>query len=133
MRVRAAALIVSALVWSATSGCGGVVDPSRNVIDNFSGTILEQGGAVVHDFDTRRGEFEVRITAVSPAVAFLGVTWGRLQNSNCAFEYTNNFAVPNNVALFGPVQANGRHCVAVYDSGGLVTEPTTYTVRVSHP
>src|SRR5947207_2080506 len=63
----AARLSAAAFLSALTIACGGVVDPSKNVTDTFSGTIPVQGTAPGHPFSTSKtGEYTVKVTALSP-------------------------------------------------------------------
>jgi hypothetical protein len=130
--IQASRLAVVVLVAAGiAAACGGVTSPSENDIELFSGT-LAVGGTNLHEFTAdRNGEFEVRITALSPDPdAVLGLIFGRLQNGACA-RLQSNFAQLNIVALAGAI-TSGRHCITVADVGSL-TAPANYTIRVSHP
>jgi hypothetical protein len=128
MKRRALAFLTATCLWS---GCGGVTSPSQNDVELFSGT-LEVGGRNVHQFNVdRNGEFEVKITALSPNQdAVIGVSYGRVQGDACGVLQTN-FALLNRVALGGFI-TSGQYCLSVVDVGSI-TAPENYTVRVSHP
>jgi len=112
-------------------GCGGVVGPSDNVVENIPGTVAV-GGQSFHEFRAgRNGEFEVKITQLAPnADAVLYLQYGPLQNGQCGV-IQNNFARLNQIALGGFINS-GNYCLIVSDLGSL-TQPATYTLRVSHP
>jgi hypothetical protein len=126
----------SAALWLLSTvllagGCGGVVGPSQNVVENMSGTLAVNGRSD-HEFRvSKNGEFEVKITQLAPnADAILGLQYGPLQNGQCGI-IGNNFARLNQVALGGFINS-GNYCLIVSDVGSL-TQPATYTLRVSHP
>src|SRR5215217_2947177 len=74
MRVFFLAAIFSASLLTAS--CGGITDPSKNTVENVSGT-LNVGSAVEHRFtSSKTGELSVKITALAPTSnAFLGLSW----------------------------------------------------------
>jgi hypothetical protein len=112
-------------------GCGGVVGPSQNLVENLSGTLAVNGRSD-HEFRAgKNGEFEVKITQLAPnADAILGLQYGPLQNGQCIVQQ-NNFARLNQIALGGFINS-GNYCLIVFDAG-LLAQPATYTLRVSHP
>jgi len=120
-----------------TAACGGPVSPSKNNVENFSGT-LAAGAANGHDFTVARsGEFEVTITALAPvSVVFIGTALGQLQSDgSCGLfqVYVNNFSTLDRPSL-GDAISPGKYCVVVFDVRTISdSEPITYTVKVSHP
>ena len=131
MRVRSAALALAFAGLFSTS-CGGVVDPSKNQTETFSGT-LNLLDAKVFSFDVNHGgEFSVKLTQLSPTVtAIVLLRWGVAVGSDCSPIQQNN-AVLNQTALAGAVLQTGRYCVLIGDIGFL-TVPQTFTISVSHP
>ena len=72
MRSRLVAAALTAALVAA--GCGGIVDPSKNVTETFSGTIPVQGTSSCCGFSTSKsGEFTIKVTSLSPTGgAFFG-------------------------------------------------------------
>ena len=130
MRLRLAAAVLCAAAL-ATISCGGVVDPSKNITETFSGT-LDPAGAAAFPFSTSQsGEYSVKITALAPNTnVFLIVTYGLLQSGQCA-PIAQNYAGLNVTALSGAITP-GTWCVAVQDSG-VLSASETFTVSVAHP
>jgi hypothetical protein len=120
------------LLAGVAGACKGVIDPSDNQIREFTGT-LPVGGQKTHDFNVgRNGEFEVKITALTPNPdAFLGLAYGPIVNGQCSAYPPNYFAQINRIALAGPI-TSGPYCLLVFDVGSLA-QPANYTLRVSHP
>jgi len=132
---RFAATLCLACLFAAA--CGGVVEPSKNNVETFSGT-LAVGAANGHDFTVARsGEFEVTITALAPvSTVFIGTGFGQARSDGtCGVfpGYVNNFSSLNRSSLGGAITP-GNYCVVVFDVG-TIPEPLTltYTVKVSHP
>jgi hypothetical protein len=135
MRFRfAVALGIAALL---SVSCGGVVSPSNNVSETFSGTLEpppSTNNIVVKTFSTTKsGEYNVTITALAPTTnLFLGIIYGQAQsNGQCGIIQQNNFATLNTTALAGAITP-GTWCVAIYDPGTL-TAAATFTVTIKHP
>jgi hypothetical protein len=128
-RVFLAPVVVAAALF--LGGCSGVADPSKNRVENFSGT-LNVLGTSDHFFSVdKNGEVVVRLTSISPnQAAILGVGLGQQANSTCAVVSVNQAGL-NRDAFSGPIQ-KGSWCVRVYDNGTL-TAAQTYTIQVSHP
>jgi hypothetical protein len=121
----------------ALSACGGIVDPAKNTTENFAGTVPVGGiSPSLHTFSVgKTGEIFVTITALSPDQNVLvGVVLGQPSNGQCLpyQGYINNVAQLNRQALGGQIQ-KGSYCVSVYDGALTLSQPTNYTVRVSHP
>jgi hypothetical protein len=112
-------------------GCGGVVDPSENTITPFSGTLLPLG-TEAHQFRVdKNGEIDVKITAFSNPDAIVELIYGRGTCTNLA-PLNAGYRQLNQVGLGGLVSP-GDHCVVIRDSLGVLRQPATYTVTVSHP
>ena len=136
MRLWFAAALSAAALLSVS--CGGVVDPSKNVTDTFSGTIPVQGTAPGHFFETSKtGEYSVKVTALAPnATVFFGTILAQAagQNNcvgNLPILQQNSFGTVNTQVLGGAI-VSGQYCVFLFDIGAF-TAPQTYTLTVSHP
>ncbi len=128
-------MIVAGLI---ATGCGGIVDPSKNTVEPFSGT-LQAGESRIHGFTaSKNGEISVKVTALSPVSnTFLSLTWAQAgSDGGCTTSIggifqQNSFAQLNIPALTGQIQ-KGPYCLLVQDVIGFST-PENYTVTVSHP
>ena len=136
LRYSAALLIASAL---SAAACGGIVDPSTNQNESFTGQIAV-GGRAVHGFSaSKTGEISVKITALSPSSSntFVGIVWtGRASDGTCngqlgALFGQNNLAQLNVPAISAQI-LQGGYCLTLFDVGSFTTT-TSYTVLVSHP
>jgi hypothetical protein len=116
-----------------TISCGGIVDPSNNQKETFSGTIKPQGFDT-HTFSvSKTGEISIKITALAPLdTVSVGVIWGQASSAGtCVAAIQSNIANINVPAITGQI-FSGNYCVVVYDLGTLTAEET-YSVLVSHP
>ena len=128
----AAALAVGAAALF-TIGCRGIVDPSQNQIETFSGTVNPQGFSQ-HPFSVNRtGEISIKITALAPLNNVpVGIIWAQASSAgSCVAVIQSAIANLNIPAIAGQI-FSGNYCVLVYDLG-ILTAPETYTVLVSHP
>jgi hypothetical protein len=127
-------LLVAVSVASLLSGCSGVIDPSKNTVETFSGT-LPVGGSVVFPYSWgKNGEIEVTMTAVTPTPANgpIAMYIGQQDSGNC-FQlagYTAQ-AIVNRKVQFG-VLNKGSYCLGIFDPGTL-TVPVNFTGSFSHP
>jgi hypothetical protein len=115
-------------------GCGGVVSPSQNKTEEFTGTLAPGGGRTFHTFTSSAGgEYSVLVTSLTPVSnVFFGIGFGQvLSDGSCQLIQQNNLSVVNNIALTGTI-VKGTFCVAIYDIGAFTTTET-YTLKVSHP
>ena len=131
----AAALSAAALL---TVSCGGVLDPSKNKTDTFSGTIPVQGTAPGHYFEAgSTGEYSIKITSLSPNTGlFFGTILAQAAGeNNCVGNLPilqqNSFGTVNTQVLGGAI-ISGRYCVFLFDIGAF-TVAQNYTMTVSHP
>jgi hypothetical protein len=133
MPVRYLAGVVCIIAAVVTAGCDSVIDPSKNTVEELRGT-LPVAGQSRHDFSvSKNGEFEVKITALSPNQdAILGMDYGPIQGDQCGVYQQNFFVQLNRVALNGIINS-GRYCIRLYDSSRMLSQPENYTLRVSHP
>jgi hypothetical protein len=134
MRVRCAAAGL-ALAGLLTISCGGIVDPSKNQIEPFSGTLNPQG-FVPHPFSvSKTGEISIRVTALAPLNNIpIGIIWAQASGTGACDGGVIQSAAGN---LNGPPAISGQifsgnYCALVYDLG-ILTGPETYTITVSHP
>ena len=130
--LRGAALALAAAGLFSIS-CGGIVDPSKNQMETFTGTVNPQGFNP-HPFSVNKtGEISIKITALAPLTNVpLGVIWAQAaSDGSCVSVIQSAVGNLNLPAISGQI-FSGNYCVLVYDLG-ILTEPETYTVVVSHP
>ncbi len=126
------ALALAALV----SACGGVVDPSNNQTETFTGTIQpgSGNGDVKQVNITKSGEITVTVTSLTPTVpsgTFFVVGIGQSFSGQCSPIQANQFAVVGSAAISGPVTP-ASYCVFILDEG-FFTVAEDYVMKVSHP
>jgi hypothetical protein len=140
MRFRFTVAAAFALTTALIAGCGGIVDPSQNTTDTFTGTIPVGGQSVAQGFSaSKTGEISVKVTQLTPSSSntFVGVLWtGRDSNGACAGQLggvfgQNGFAQIGLPAISTQIQQGG-YCILLYDVGTFTTTET-YTMTVSHP
>src|SRR5438128_1037526 len=82
--MRSLSAVVAALVAAGlfTISCGGIVDPSKNQMESFSGTVTPQGFDP-HTFRVdKTGEISIKLTALAPLNNVpLGVIWAQADSS----------------------------------------------------
>jgi hypothetical protein len=133
VRTFSAAAVALAAAALFTISCGGIVDPSKNQMEPFSGTVTPQG-FTSHSFSVNKtGEISVKITALAPLNNVpLGILWAQADSTGACVAViqsgVGNLGVP---AITGQI-FSGNYCVLVYDLG-ILTEAETYTIIVSHP
>ena len=129
IRVLAPLYLVASLL---AAGCGGVIDPSKNTIQEFPGTIAP-GGVVFHPFSaSKTGEFEIRITNLNNADAFLHLWYGP-DSGGCNGASLGDAYLQLNQAGFGGQIQKGNYCVYLRDDRFALKAESPYTLRVSHP
>lgn len=120
------------LVAVLAAGCGGVIDPSENQVEERSGTIQPLGTVVDQFSVSKSGEFEIKITALSNADAILLMAYGP-ESGGCTGQTLGSTYRQLNQVGFGGLIQPGRYCVYLQDDLGTLRGPTTYTLRISHP
>jgi hypothetical protein len=137
MNARLAAAVALTAAGILSVSCGGVVDPSKNVTETFTGTVKPQGQDVKAWSTGNSGEYTIKITSLAPnSSAFIGVILAQgLSDGTCSGNLpiiqSNPFATVNAPALSNAI-IPGNYCVFVYDVGTFTTTET-YTMTVSHP
>jgi hypothetical protein len=135
MGSRFRAALVLAVAGALSVSCGGIVDPSQNKVDTFSGTIALQGNGVPHPFSSSKtGEISVKITALSPSSGTLvGLVWAQASGPGaCDGQPIQNTLAQLNIPAISNQILKGNYCIQLYDAGYFSTAQT-YTVTVSHP
>ena len=85
--------------------CGGIVDPSKNQMESFSGEVAPQGFSS-HPFKTdRTGEISIKLTALAPLNNVpLGIIWAQADsNGNCVSVIQSSVANLNLPAISGQI------------------------------
>src|ERR1700687_781945 len=66
MRLRFSAALALARAGALSISCGGIVDPSKNTVEPFSGTV-QPGGNSAHGFSaSKTGELAIKVVSLSP-------------------------------------------------------------------
>lgn len=132
MSVRRYLTGLAVVVMSAS--CGGIIDPSKNTVENFADT-LPVGGTVARTYAwDRNGEIEVTITSLSPSpgAGGIGVAIGQVTGSSCPLlQGYATTTVVNRKVPFGLLN-KGSYCLVIFDPGTL-TVPVAYAGTFSHP
>jgi hypothetical protein len=117
----------------ALAACGGVVSPSQNQTEHYTGTVDPGGVGPLHVFSTTKsGEYTVTVNSMTPSLnVYLSVILGYNTTGGCAPVAENDFVQVGPEALAGPIQP-GSYCVVVQDLGRL-SQSITYTMTVAHP
>jgi hypothetical protein len=135
MRSRFRAALVLAVAGALSVSCGGIVDPSQNKVETFSGTIALQGRGPVHPFSSSKtGEISVKITALSPSSGTpVGLLWAQASSAGaCDGQVLLSTVAQLNVPAISNQIFSGNYCIQLYDYG-YFSAAQTYTVSVSHP
>ncbi len=135
MSPRFRAAIVLAVAGALSVSCGGIVDPSQNKVDTFSGTIALQGRGPAHPFSSpKTGEISVKITALSPSSnTLVGMLWAQASGPGaCDGGVLQNTVAQLNIPAISNQILKGDYCIQLYDAG-YFGAAQNYTVTVSHP
>jgi hypothetical protein len=128
--------ILTAVVCAGfLSGCSGVIDPSKNQVETFTGNLGVGGGAVFAYSWGKNGEIEVTMTSVTPTPANgpLAMYLGQEDNAGNCFQLAgySSTAIVNRKVQFG-VLNKGNYCLGIYDPG-VLTAPVNFSGTFSHP
>jgi hypothetical protein len=136
----ASALLLAAVLFA---GCAeddaptAPTDPPVAITEQFpapdqSPLTLTPHGGVTHPFVVQRaGDVTVRIDALEPAEAVIGISLGPLSAQACSAVIARDNAMLGH-SIVGTATATGSFCVRVYDAGGTLTGPVTYRITVQH-
>jgi len=118
-------------------GCGdsdpvaAPVEPPVEINETFTGTVTILGASMFTFTTERQGEAQVQIESLSPdSAAVVSLIFGTWNGNNCQVVLIKDDATTGS-SLLGNASAVGSFCVRVSDIGRL-TEPTTYTIKVTH-
>ena len=134
MRSRVSAALVLALAGAVSISCGGIVDPSQNTVETFSGTVAPGGASSAARFTAAKtGEIQVKMLTITPAaVQALGMQWVGSGDGSCNGQlWQSTIATSNATAISTQIQS-GSYCLIVYDYIGQ-TVTANYSLTVSHP
>ena len=128
------ALLLIALTASACSDnstpSGPTAPTPTAVTETFDGT-LTVNGAVTQPFAVgTAGTVVVRLAALEPADAVIGVSIGTWNGVACQIVIANDNAT-SGASATGNATATGNYCVRVYDVGKL-TRSAGYQITVTH-
>ena len=119
------------------AGCGGIIDPSKNTVETFSGT-LAVGSSFTSPFYSfsKNGEVEVTMTSVTPTPTngSISMALGQVVSGSCQLlgVFYTAPGVVNRKNQFG-VLNKGTYCIVVFDPGGVLTVPVNFSGTISHP
>ena len=135
MKFRLSAAFVLALAGAVSISCGGIVDPSQNQVEPFSGTVAPgpSGASLIKFSSPKTGEITVKMLTITPAsVSALGIQWIGAGDGNCNGQlWQATVAVANTTAISGQI-LSGSYCLVLYDYVGQ-TVTANYSLTVSHP
>ena len=130
------ALGLAALLAITVSGCDSdlptVPTPTgEQITETFTGTVAKAGQST-HPFSaTMQGPVTATLNSLAPDSSIVvGMTLGTWAYEACSIVVSNPTAKVNSVVI-GTATAPVNLCFALYDVGS-VTEPTTYSVTVTH-
>ena len=134
MSLRVSAAFLLALAAALSISCGGIVDPSQNTVDTFSGVVPAGGTGPSHHFSaSKTGEIQVKVTALSPAaVSAVLINWVGNGDGSCNGGIFQQGIGANGTTAISNQVTSGAYCILVsYYAGTPVA--TNYTITVSHP
>ena len=133
MRLRVSAALVLALAGAISISCGGIVDPSQNQVEPFSGTVAPAGVSLVKFSAAKTGEIQVKMLTITPAaVQALGMQWVGSGDGSCNGQlWQSTIATSNATAISTQIQS-GNYCLILYDYINQ-TVAANYSLTVSHP
>jgi hypothetical protein len=133
MPLRVSAAFLLALAAAITTSCGGIVDPSQNQVQPFTGTVPPGSGSVNHFSAAKTGEIQVKIVTLTPAsVPAVLVTWTGNGDGSCnGGTFQQGIGSAGTTAISGQI-VSGDYCVIISDYVGQ-TVTANYSITVSHP
>ena len=132
MTVQIRILASCCLAALLAAGCGGVIDPSQNTVEEKSGTIVPGGLSFQMFSVSKNGEFEIRITNLNNADAFLHMAYGPDAGGCTGASLGDAYRQLNQAGFGGSIQ-KGNYCVYLRDDLLALKSESPYTLRISHP
>src|ERR1700760_515196 len=133
MPLRVSAAFLLALAGAISISCGGIVDPSQNQVQTFSGTVPPASGSVQHFTASKTGEIQIKVVTLTPAsVPAVLVTWLGNGDGSCnGGTFGQGIGAVRTTAISNQI-LSGAYCIYVSDYVGQ-TVTANYTITVSHP
>jgi hypothetical protein len=133
MPFRLSAACALALAGLLTISCGGIVDPSQNQVEPFTG-VVQPGGISARAFSaSKTGEITIKMLTITPAsVPYLAVAWVQGDGTNCNGNVLQSQIAAANTTVISDRIVSGQYCVVVADVIGL-PQAANYSLTVSHP
>jgi len=133
MRFRVSAAFLLALAGAISISCGGIVDPSQNTNEPFSGTVAPGQVSVVKFSASKTGEITVKMGNITPAaVPALSLQWLGAGDGSCnGGLFGSTIATANTTAISNQIVA-GSYCL-VLSEYVVQTVTANYSLTVSHP
>ena len=117
------------------TGCSGVIDPSKNKVENFSGTLAVGAGVNFPYSWDKNGEIEVLMTSVTPTPTNgpIAMYIGQSDGGGQCFQLAGYAAqaIVNRKVQFG-ILNKGSYCLGIFDPG-VLTVPVNFSGTFSHP
>ena len=128
------AVLLAALAAGACSDnstpSGPTAPAPTAITETFDGT-LTVNGAITQPFVVgTAGTVVVRLAALEPVDAVIGVSIGTWNGVTCQIVIANDNAT-SGASATGNATSTGNYCVRVYDVGKL-TRPAGYQISVTH-
>lgn len=128
-----AASVLLAMAAASSISCGGIVDPSKNTVEVFSGTVPPASGSVQKFSASKTGEITVKLTALTPAsVPAIAVQWVGAGDGNCNGSLFGQGIGTANATVISNQIISGNYCLIMTDYV-VQTVTANYTISVSHP
>ena len=123
------------LACGVTTGCGddpvaAPIEPPVSVEETFTGTVNILGASSHIFFTERPGQAVVTLESLAPnSAALVSLIFGTWNGSYCSVQFVKDDATTG-TNMIGSASA-GSFCLRVADIG-LLSEATTYAIKVTH-
>ena len=133
MRFRVSAAFLLALAGAISISCGGIVDPSQNQNETFSGTVAPGGFSAQKFSSSKTGEITVKMLNITPAaIPALTLQWVGAGDGSCnGGLFGSTIATANTTAISTQI-VSGNYCLILSE---YIAQSVTanYSLTVSHP
>jgi hypothetical protein len=133
MRFRIPAACALVLAGAFSISCGGIVDPSQNQVQTFSGSVPPGGSSRQTFSAASTGEISIKIVTLTPAaVPAIGVQWVGAGDGSCNGSlFGTQIGGPNTTVISAQI-VSGNYCAIMYDYIGQAVT-ANYSITISHP
>lgn len=128
-------LLAAVAFAGVLAACGGVESPSQQTAIDFTG-VLDPGGSQFTTFSvSKTGEMQLTLQSLTPrpVLGFLWMAIGQPSGASCSriIGYIAQAVIAQPISF--PQITKGSYCLMISDDNAVLTQSTSFSVRLLHP